>query len=158
MVYYIRFLKLPKLDNPQGTVRALVTVTTDLGDDFYPESLSLFVTVVVSARERDWQSKWQKVEWRKGMRTVWIEIQNMRSCPSELLRLVVNTRPSLVADDLLLENMPEVFSARSSTFGRSRGSDIPQADNRIERRYRTSIGEERTLDEEMGESIARHIW
>ena len=156
MVYYIRFLKPPTFDSSKGIVRALVTVTTDLGDDFYPGSLTLFAVAVTSAS--GWQPVWHKVEWKRGMRTVWIEIQGVGSSPLELLRLVVNSRPSLLADDISLESMPDVFSARSSSFGQINGGKMSQADNCIERRYKTGRGGERVIDEEIGESIARHIW
>lgn len=158
MVFYIRFLKPPRIDIQKGAVRCLVTVTTDLGDDFYSGSLTLYATAVTSQNEQQWQSPWQTVEWKTGMRVVWIEIQNIRNCQAELLHLLVNTQPTLVADDVLFADMPEVLSARSDSFGRESGWDKCQANDRIGRRYRTRSGPERMIYEDTSESIARHIW
>ena len=44
MVHYVRFLKPPRscsLEKSQTLVKALITVTTDLGDDFLPCDLAL---------------------------------------------------------------------------------------------------------------------
>lgn len=158
MVFYVRFLKPPRLDVSKGVVRALVTVTTDLGDDFYPGALTLFARVVTPSCERHWQSRWQRIEWKTGLRTLWIEIRNMEHCPPEPLQLVISTQPTLMADDVFFPNIPEVLSVRSDLFGRGNGWKKPQADNRVERRYRTNGGNERMVWEETGESIARHIW
>ncbi len=158
MVYYVRFLKPPKLDVSKGTVRALVTVTTDLGDEFYPGHLTLYAVAVTLGEDQHWNSQLQRVDWKYGMRTAWIEVQDMKHCPQELLQLVVTTQPTLVADKILLSDIPEVLSVRSDSFGRGRGWEKRQADSRTERRYMTSNGQGRIIHEEMGESIARHIW
>lgn len=92
------------------------------------------------------------------MRTAWVEIGNIDDSPPELLRLVVSTGKTTVPDDALLNCLPDVLSVRSESFGRSSGWEKIQAEDRIERRFKTEKGEERVIYEEMGESIARHIW
>ncbi len=153
MVWYIRFLKSPKLDQ-KGHVRALITVTTDLGDGFYPADLALYVLVLSNKNEDDWTSGWQTVKWKSGMRTAWIDVANVYAAPSVPLRLVVSSRQSREGDRISLEHMPEILGVWSDAFDRERS----QAGSMIERRYRTDSGSERAIVEETGESIARHIW
>lgn len=158
MVYYLRFLKPPKLDTQKNIVRALVTITTDLGDGFYAGDLALHVIVVTSECESDWQSAWQVVKWKNGMRSVWVEIGDLKSSPPTLLKLVVSTRQRLLAEDLQLDHLPEVLSGRSAPFGRCEGWEKTQAEGQVERRFTTEGGEDRIIYEETGESIARHVW
>ena len=158
MVYYIRFLKLPKYDASKDTVRALMTVTTDLGDDFYPGSLTLYSMLKTSQCEMDRQSKWHTAGWKAGMRTIWIEIQNLRKCPSVPLQFIVNTKPTLEADCLSHDEMPEVLSVQINSFGQNGRWEDPRADSRIQRKYKTASGHENVIFEETGDSIARHLW
>ena len=158
MVYYIRFLKPPKLCIHKDVVKALVTVTTDLGDEFYPGPLILHAIAVTAGWSKDWQSSWQTTKWKSGMRTVWIEVPGIVESPPELLQLVVNTQPSWMANNAILDDIPKVLGARSNILGRGGDWENHQARDRIERRYKTTGGQERTVYEDTGESIARHIW
>lgn len=158
MVYYIRFLKPPKFDVSKGLVRSLVTVTTDLGDDFYPGDLTIYAIVVATEREGSWQSVWQTVKWKSGMRSAWIEIRGMEPSPLGPLHLVVNTRKTLHAGDLLLNDLPEILDARSESFRRGGNWQQSQAGNRVERRFGMTLGCWTAIYEEIGESIARHLW
>ncbi|KAL6716372.1 hypothetical protein ACLMJK_005938 [Lecanora helva] len=142
------------LNVQKKNVRALITITSDLGDDFYPGSLNLYAKAVALGERGNWQSDWNRIEWKAGMRTVWIEIQNLSHNPSQLLELIVNSQPALEADEVSFTIMPEVLSARSESFGREKC----HTSKRIQRRYRTGCGQERMIYEDTGESIARHIW
>jgi hypothetical protein len=158
MVYYLRFLKPPKLNVRTSIVRALLTITTDLGDDFYAGDLTIYAIAVASERGSNWHSAWQKVKWKRGMRTVWVEIRDIESSPPELLRLIVNTQPTVQADSAQVDCLPDILSARSEFFGRGADWEKIQADNRVERRFKTEAGQDRVMYEETGESVARHIW
>ena len=153
MVWYIRFLKTPKIDQ-SGHVRALITITTDLGDGFYIADVTLYAKITMTEGEECWMSEWQTIKWKSGMRTLWINIVNVDADPPVDLRLVVSSRQSNKGDSILVENIPEILSVWSDTFNRSNS----QAGSMIERRYRTVSTSERTIREETGESIARHIW
>lgn len=153
MVHYIRFLKQPKLDIHKCTVRALVTITTDLGDDFYPADIGLYAAVISDASKES-DTEWENILWKRGTRNVWIEIRKSHFNDTKYMRLLVSTQRTLAADTVLLSDLPEILSARSEVFGKEK----PQAGNRIERRYRTNLGNSRAVYEETGESIARHIW
>ena len=153
MVWYIRFLKLPRLDE-KCRVRALITITTDLGDDFYPTDLSLQATIVTTDYEGNWMSDWQTMKWKSGMRALWIDIVNVNAGPPIDLRLVVNSIRSVEGNSVSLDHIPEILGVWSDTFD----SVKKQASNVVERRYRTDSGYEGAVLEETGESIARHIW
>ena len=153
MVWYIRFLKAPKFDR-KGHVRALTTITTDLGDNFYPADITVYAIIVTARFEEEWMSEWQTLKWKSGMRSLWVVFKDAHASPPELLRLVVNSRCSREANIVLSDNMPEAFGVWSDTFDR----DKNQAGSIVERRYRTDSGPERVITEETGESIARHIW
>lgn len=153
MVWYIRFLKSPKLDQ-KCHVRALITITTDLGDEFYPADLTLHAMIVTTEHEEDWISEWQSVKWKRGMRTLWIDIVNLNAGPPVDLRLVVNSKQSKEGNSLSLEDIPEILGVWSGTFD----WDKYHASKVVERRYRTDSGHERAVLEETGESIARHVW
>lgn len=99
-------------------------------------------------------SNWQTVNWKSGMRTLWIDIVNLNADPAVDLRLVVNSEQSIKGNGISLENIPDILGVWSDTFDR----DKSQAGSMIERRYRTESGLERSIMEETGESIARHVW
>ena len=88
------------------------------------------------------------------MRALWIDALNLNAGPPVDLRLVVNSTKSKEGNSVLIENIPEILGVWSDTFD----WDKDQASNVVERRYRTGSGQERTVLEETGESIARHIW
>ena len=88
------------------------------------------------------------------MRTAMIEIAGICASPPEPLQLVVNVQKTLAGDNLSLKQLPEVIGAWSEGFGRHE----PHAGNMIERRFVTETGYAQAIYEEIGESIARHIW
>ena len=153
MVWYIRFLKPPKLDQ-KGRVRALITVTTDLGDAFYHADITLHAMIMTAKDENYRSSAWQSVKWKSGMRNLWIDIADANAAPPENLRLIVNFEQSKKGNMILLGEIPEILGVWSDTFSK----ENIQAGSMVERRYRTDSGPERAIMEESGESIARHIW
>ena len=153
MVHYIRFLKSPRIDIQKRIVRALVTITTDLGDDFYPADLGLYAAVISEASKES-DIEWERILWKRGSRNVWIEIGKTQFKDTRTMWLLLSTQPTLAADTVSLSNLPEVFSVRGEILGK----DKSQTGERIERRYKTNLGNKRSLYEETGESIARHVW
>ena len=153
MVWYIRFLKTPKFYQ-ESNVKALITVTTDLGDAFYPRDLTLHAMIVIAESEKNWMSEWRTVKWKNGMRCLWIDIDHLNTGTPVDLRLVVNSEQSKEGSSVSLENIPEILGVWSDTFDWAENV----ASNKIERRYRTHYGKEMAIFEETDESIARHIW
>ena len=152
-MHYVRFLKPPifHMRGSQVSVKALVTVATDLGEDFFPADLKLEAALI---GQLDRESEWRTIVWKPGMRAAWVEITDV---PSAFLKdtasLLVNFRRSIEADKICMKHVPDVLGARSRINGLHEASYI----SRLERKLRTT-STELCIWEDVGESIARHIW
>ncbi|CAZ86505.1 unnamed protein product [Tuber melanosporum] len=160
---YIRFLKTPRFvytnDGRSGTVLALVTITSDLGESFFLQDVALTAKLLDG---KSWTSLPLSVTrhtWKAGMRTLKIELDLVIKQKEIFHRAVVLSVSSeqSAADDLSqLEAAGSlVLSAYSSPFRPLGGIE---AEGYVERRL--TIGRKMALPvwEETGESIARHIW
>ncbi|KAL9098768.1 MAG: hypothetical protein Q9163_005632 [Psora crenata] len=151
-MHYVRFLKSPKfyVDKAQSSVKALVTVSTDLGDDFLPAEVKLQAVLL---RRSVTISEWKTFAWKPGMRAIWIEINASPTLLKDTPSLLVNSRRSTEADDIRTSHLVGVLGASACIAGFNEASSI----GRVERRLRTTSAEI-CIYEDMGESIARHIW
>ena len=151
MVHYIRFLKQPfiKQSGAETRAAALITLTTDLGDGFYHHEASLFAAII----EQD-EHQWKEFLWRPHMRTLWIEfsIPDVFQLPRTMTLLVSPLR-STQGDRIHVDRMPEILGARCPVV--PLGGHVVA--DKVQRQLRT---EQVQIDiyEDMGESIARHIW
>ncbi|KAL8938089.1 MAG: hypothetical protein Q9211_003367 [Gyalolechia sp. 1 TL-2023] len=155
MVHYIRFLKSPRFvlaarSPKQVPVSALITITTDLGDAFYPGDLSVYTAIA---------TRFGKISlgltfWKSGMRCLKIETKVPLEYLTSWARLVFTCSESLEADSLQLGKVPYIVSAWTEEF---RGPQDPIADA-VVRRFTLLEGKVLEICEENGESIARHIW
>ena len=162
MVFYIRFLKTPRLQKQKGTVSvsALICITTDLGDAFLAEDVQLLATLSVDQTEKILYK--EPLKWTAGKRELLISLGPF---PEHLARQTVVLSVSAIEprrsemrwSDAILGGVgvPLVISGWSAPFG---GSQSLVAEKLVERR----IGPTNRLDlriwEETGNSIARHIW
>ena len=160
MVYYIRFLKPPRLQKSRDShivVKALITITNDLGDEIYPTDLALKAALVSGAEDAG-QSHWSRdVSWKTGMRVLWVEIPTKNASPEVELRITEanfgkNNQCSAAID---LDHLPSVVSCCCTI-------DDPLRDResrgRSERKFLLQAGNYLTIEEDIGDSIARHIW
>jgi hypothetical protein len=147
---YIRFLKSPcfKPGRRGGSISALITVTSDLGDFFMPRDSPIIGRVTdengnIIARKT--------FQWLAGMRALKIDI-DVNSQGDNVVLQVSSRNP---ADNLLKDSDDAILSVWSPPFVLNKNFQI---DGLVERRL--GIGHERVLSiwEEPGESIARHIW
>lgn len=165
MVHYIRLLKPPKHNpNPRTpTITTLLTITTDLGDSFLATDASL-TAILLSCNVENGDILIQKpLSWIAGSRELSVSLPiprdvhlQLQSGEIEGVKLVISksgsesgTRDGLV---------PRIISAWSAPFGGARGSD---AEKIVQRRIRGRKGEEGgevRVWEEMGNSIALHVW
>ena len=158
MVHYIRFLKQPKLYLTAGkgfAVKALVTITTDLGDSFYPDRILLSVRL---ANSEVCKSPSQTVLWKQNSRNVWIEIHIDRVSsmrwPMQMWVTAGNTG-LYQGDKLDMERIPPIISIWSAPFD----SDVNQAASKfVVRQFELARGCCLKIHEETGDSIARHVW
>lgn len=159
-MHYIRLLKPPKLiiHGSKPSIKTLCTITTDLGDDFFPDNVDIEVvlhgdgdTAKVLAR--------LVVKWSAGMRAVPIDLQlniiprsssgflDLRAIPSEMSEVTVQ------GGHLFL---PTIASASSVLYFSAK---TKESEERLLLRT-LDIGGHRELRiwEESGDSIARHVW
>lgn len=134
IMYYIRLLRAPRIQ--ESKITAVVTITSDLGDAFFPRDVDIIArlhqgTVTVASK---------RFPWKKGMRVIKIDLL---ACNQALLLEVTST---CAADDLV--------KAQGSIL--TAWSIVGESDY-VARRLQGPWG---TIQiwEETGESIARHIW
>ena len=157
MVHYIRFLKAPRLTQSSVVVddfmiRTLITITTDLGDAFYPGNVDVHVGV---ANRKPGLIFLGTASWRSGMRSLQIEVKVRSVELAFSAQLLLTCNASLEADLLHWGEIPDIVGAWSDRFeGHIEGPD-PKV---IIRKLRLPNNRRLDLYEECGESIAHHIW
>ncbi|KAL9614287.1 MAG: hypothetical protein Q9167_001243 [Letrouitia subvulpina] len=153
MVYYIRFLQPPrwKSDKTRRTpfLSSLLTLTTDLGDDFYPGEVTIRATLVSETNPH----AVEEVKWKPGCRCVRVnmEVNASRCSWPASLAFAVNDLP--LVNHLGHQDIPEFVNAWTAPFTLD---DDP--DPRMVRRFTLPTGDVLNIYEENGDSIARHIW
>lgn len=161
---YIRFLKAPRIITEKGTnknhVYCLITITSDLGDSFFPYDVELAAELI--SPERDFQGDevlvWRTIKWEASMRTLAITLPLKKSYVLGPLRVRVGVEPKVhndTLDGLSQADSQGIVSAWSAEFSGTNGPK--EAVKLVERRFevaRKRIG----VWEETGESIARHLW
>ncbi|KAI4169243.1 MAG: hypothetical protein LQ343_005831 [Gyalolechia ehrenbergii] len=154
MVHYIRFLKSPRFDlavkSPkQVPVSALITITTDLGDAFYPGDLSIYTAIVTRLSKIPLGLTF----WKPGMRCLKIETKVPLEYLTSWARLLFSGSASLEADTVQLGKVPYIVSAWTEAF---KGPQDAIADV-VVRGFTLLEGKVLEIWEENGESIACHI-
>jgi hypothetical protein len=161
MVYYIRFLKSPRIQTLKtgpSFVSALISITTDLGDAFLPDDVTLDVVLEDGGSNHTLFKKCYL--WEAGKRELAISLGPIQfgsklptavlgvGCTSDTIGLKPN---SLVSEKAL----PAVLSGWSAIFG---GPQALISERLIERRFDLRQEAKLSIWEESGENIARHIW
>ncbi|KAL2857171.1 putative methyltransferase-domain-containing protein [Aspergillus pseudoustus] len=160
MVYYIRFLKTPRLQKQKtGTLSAsaLICITTDLGDAFLAQDEDLVVTLRLAGnRKAVCQGP---LQWQGGKRELPVALGPLTSSfVRQLMIMEITLRDSqTVGSDSLLNQreIPLVISGWSAPFG---GPQSDVAEKIVERRFSVNQTVHLSIWEETGNSIARHIW
>ncbi|KAI9767585.1 MAG: hypothetical protein M1840_005622 [Geoglossum simile] len=156
---YIRFLKYPKCSHSENksssTVSALITITSDLGESFYPKDVAIAANLV---RDENSESMGYGVYyWRAGMRSLQLDISagNTAAFPVKLHVVVKNYEHGDSVHEYLSSAGNDIVSAWSEPLD---PADKGAPHYTIERRFLCQGGETLAIREETGESIARHIW
>ncbi|KZM20967.1 uncharacterized protein EKO05_0008442 [Ascochyta rabiei] len=157
---YVRFLKPPRITTDKGATKShvfcLVTITSDLGDSFFPHHVELAAELVSPERGGE-MCVWRTVQWAAGMRSLAISLPLKKSYASRALRVRVGVEPKAQSDALHDLSHPDahgIVSAWSADF-----NSPPNAGGAklVQRRF--TIGQAVvSVWEETGESIARHLW
>lgn len=167
MVYYVRFLKSPRIQKHKAdsiSVSALICLTTDLGDSFLADDVDLAVTLVVDRTNTVLQQR--TIRWQAGKRELGVSLGPFRPPPSNQAVVLGigaagestsrSSGPHRQADNLLDRGgVPPVISGWSTPFG---GSQPALAEKLVERRFSLQDQPDLRVWEETGNSIARHIW
>lgn len=163
MVYYIRFLKTPRLQKQKPgslSVTSLICITTDLGDAFLAEDVDLTVSLCMHSTGKVLYQ--EPVKWVAGKRELVISLGPFAAQISQQT-LSLSVAPgdpkkprAPSADSLVSESkIPLVVSGWSAPFG---GSDPLVAEKLVQRRFASKGQFELKIWEETGNSLARHIW
>jgi len=151
-MHYIRFLKTPKVQVDRGTVllKSVLTVTTDLGETFYPSELELIVTLRDSEQDGEIYLR-KRISWQAGGRSINVTFDLSRQDIDWPACIHVSVRNSDHNGFL-----PAIADIWSGTLNPTKGQF--ESGSRVERRF-TSLAE-RTISflEDAGDSIARHLW
>ncbi|KAF9629933.1 putative Nicotinamide N-methyltransferase [Lasiodiplodia theobromae] len=154
---YIRFLKVPKTDGK--TITALITVTSDLGEDFLAADVALAATIRSPEYNGDIFLR-KSIKWTAGMRALPLTF-DVRHCDLDWPVVVhVGPKSNQVSDRFERQNnnpeLPSLISAWSSILDAPAG--IKEAEKKVERRFTPLSNRTLSIWEETGDSIARHIW
>lgn len=154
---YIRFLKTPKLQD--GSIKATITVTSDLGETFLDEELQLAATLRSADLSGDIYLR-KTLRWRSGLRTLSMSFSASDNDIDWPCRVHVAVKNSPDSDHFGNNHgasaLPSIISAWSDVLDPSKG--INTASRTIERRFKPLNSRILGMWEETGESIARHLW
>ena len=161
MMYYVRFLKTPclKVEDNRGLsciVKALVTITSDLGDELFESDTPLFTCITTDDGSQKMLQR-QALQWRAGMRSLPLKHRLPVEKAEQSLRMFVSVEDPSRSELLpspLIDDLPLVLPAWSGAISYQ---DMA-ADRVIQRRLRLPTGLFLCIQEATGESIARHIW
>lgn len=162
-MHYIRFLRAPKvsIQKPWATVSTIITITTDLGDDFLATELPIYAFLVQDGDGSLEKSVVIKMNdtWKPGSRVLRLTLPKLpTSALNTSVQLLISTTSEYTRTAQLqhatIDLVPSVLHAWSTPF------DLTHNDTADGVERRLTISESLTLRirEEMGESIARHVW
>lgn len=155
MVHYIRFLQPPQVtplsnDISHVLLSTLLTITTDLGDAFYPGATSVHCAIFDGTTIK----ALGVARWQPGMRVLKIQDKVPLSFLRLQARFVFSCNPSFEIDLLQIERLADIISAWTEWFSRW---DAMNTDMTV-RRFQVPDGRVLDICEENGDSMARHIW
>ena len=140
------------MDKGSIQLKAVITVTTDLGETFYPDDVDLVATLRENAQDGEVYLR-RKLHWRAGARSLPVSFSISRNdleWPA-CVHIAMKTPP--VRSTGFLAPIVDVWSG---DLNPTKGEF--EAGHRVERRF-TSLNERAvSLIEDSGDSIARHLW
>lgn len=155
MVYYIRYLRTPQVGEASKKgleITAVVAVTTDLGDSFLSDDVTLLVRVVDATKSGEILCV-SEIAWKSGMRASKVNLQCSAKHSNRLVYLHITTRNTIASlTDCDVPAIVDVWSARLTMKPKSKAEAL------VERRLQLQGKSRVRIWEETGDSIARHIW
>ena len=157
----VRFLKTPKVnvDNGSVTLTTVITVTTDLGETFYLNDVSLAVLLRAPGRDGDIYLR-RVFQWTAGMRSLNITLDLTRNDVDWPARLHVGVKGAHQSDHFerhaIPDALPSIISVWSESLNPLKGKY--ETGKRVERCFMPLSERPLNIFEDTGESIARHLW
>jgi len=154
---YIRFLKTPKFQD--DSIKATITVTSDLGETFLNEEVQLAATLRATDARGDIYLR-RALKWKPGMRALPVSLSLADNKIEWPARVHVTPRDAPNSDHFNkhygVSGLPNIISAWSDILDPS--ENITTASRTVERRFKPLSNRTLSMWEETGESIARHLW
>ena len=140
---------------PSVLIEIIITVTTDLGDRFYPSDVSLHASV--RSESNNIIIKENLIKWRAGSRCVKSSFQLSAIESSEPVYVHLISDPT----DVTFTNsspgkIPAIHAISSATVDTVDGAAAVESVAR--RTFGFSRGSKVIIWEDIGDSIARHVW
>ena len=157
-MWYIRFLKAPKIISTSTSISLdiIVTITTDLGDYFYPNNITLY-SIVRPENSSDKLIKKVSINWKPGYRCLKFGIRlSINEVPESFYINVTSETEDKIDDNLSLHNIRAVHAISTAPIHPSNGTAT--VENVARRTLHMWNNTDVTIWEDIGESIARHIW
>jgi hypothetical protein len=139
------------VDRGNILLKTVVTVTTDLGETFYPDSLDLVATLRSTVDEGDIYLR-KKAQWSAGDRSLAIVFDLARQDIDWPACVHVGVKGTVSSDGFL----PPVVDIWSGQLNPTKGHF--ESGWRVERRFTSYSERSLSLLEDAGDSIARHLW
>jgi len=159
----VRFLKTPKVVVDHGSIvlRAVITITTDLGETFYQDDVALAATLRSPEPDGDIYLR-RTLNWTGGARSLPISLDVTRTeveWPATL-HVALKERNGTTSD--MFEtftspaDLPSLISVWSEPLHPTKGRF--STSTRVVRRFMPLSERGLSIYEDTGESIARHLW
>ena len=155
MVHYVRFLRTPQVaDVSKKTIEvsAVIAVTTDLGDTFFSQDVTILARLVDATNSGEILCS-SECPWKSGARAAKINLQCNAKHAGRLVYLHLTTRDTLLAHASC--DVPAIVDVWSSAITIKAKAKAEQV---VERRLQLRGKSQARIWEETGDSIARHIW
>lgn len=148
---------MPKVYVNGSTVslKAVVTITTDLGETFYPHNVNLAASVRSAEHDGDIYLR-RTIQWEAGMRSVPISFDLTRSGVEWPACLHVGIKQGERSEHFENWDKLKMVSVWSAEINPTKG--LFQASRRVERRFIPISERPLVMLEDAGDSIARHLW
>jgi hypothetical protein len=133
-------------------LKAVITLTSDLGESFYPENADLVATIRETAHDGEVYLR-RKLQWPAGARAMPISLDISHIDIEWPACLHIGVKTAVVKGPGFL---PAIVDAWSGELDPTKG----QSDSgwRVERRFVPLSERPITIIEDAGDSIARHLW
>lgn len=155
MVHYLRFLRTPQAADASKKsidISAAAAVTTDLGDSFFSQDLTIIARLVDATKSGEILCS-SEVLWKTGSRAAKVALSCNAKLAGRLVQLHLTTRDTISAHASC--EVPAVIDVWSSPFTiKSKAKAQPLVERRIQLQGKSQA----RIWEETGDSIARHIW